>query len=63
MSCQWFFRVCQNVFLHIFFKDPPKKYLNFTIKQNARDEHAKDDTFRNAFSWTLVIIWSLVTLS
>ena len=45
-----FFRVCQNVFLHPFFKEPPRKYLNFTIKENVRGEREKDETFRNAFS-------------
>ena len=43
-----FFRVCQNVFLHFFLR-LPRKYLNFTIKENMRGERAKDETFRNVF--------------
>ena len=50
-------------FYTIFFKEPPRKYLNFTIRENMRGERAKDETFRNAFSRALVIIWSLVILS
>ena len=46
-----------------FFKEPPRKYLNFTVKENMTGEHAKHETLRNSFSQTLVIIWSLVILS
>ena len=46
-----------------FFKELTRKYLNFTTKENMRGEHAKDETFRNGFPRTLVIIWSLVILS
>ena len=50
-------------FCTLFFKEPPNKYLNFTIKENMRAEREKDETFRNAFPRTLVIIWSLIILS
>ena len=46
-----------------FLKELPMKYLNFTIKENMRGERAKNETFRNAFPRTLVIVWSLVILS
>ena len=36
----------------MFLKEPPRKYLNFIIKENIRGEHAKDETLRNAFSGT-----------
>ena len=45
------------------FKEPPKKYLNFTIKENMRGECVKYEIFQNAFSRTLVIIWLLVMLN
>ena len=35
--------------LSFFFNEPPRKYLNFTIKENMRGELAKDETFPNAF--------------
>ena len=41
-------------FYTIFFNKPPRKYLNFTIKENMRGKHAKDETFRHAFSRALV---------
>ena len=41
-------------FSTIFLKSP-KEYLNFTTKKNMRGERAKDETFRNIFSRTLVI--------
>ena len=41
-------------FYTIFFNKPPRKYLNFTIKENMRGKHAKDETFRHAFSRVLV---------
>ena len=50
-------------FCKLFFKKPQKKYLNFTIKENMKGEQAKNETFQNAFSRTLVAIWSLVILS
>ena len=46
--CQFSFRVSKNVFLHTLFKEPPRKYLNSTIKENMRGERAKDETFRNS---------------
>ena len=36
--------------------------MNFTIKENTRGERAKDETFQNAFSRTLLIMWLLVIL-
>ena len=55
---------CDTIyFCTLFFKEPSRKYLNFTIGENMRDERAKDEIFRNAFSRTLVIIWLLVILS
>ena len=59
-----FFLECAKMYFYtLFLKEPPGKYLNFIIKENMRGECAKDETFRNAFSRTLVIIWSLVILS
>ena len=52
-----FFLECAEMYFYkLFFKEPLRKYLNFTIKENMRGERAKDETFRNAFSHTLVII-------
>ena len=62
-TCQCFFRMCQNAFLPIFLKESPRRYLNFTIKETMRGERAKNETFRNALSQNLVIIWTLVILS
>ena len=45
-------------FSTIFLKSP-KEYLNFTTKKNMRGERAKDETFRNIFSRTLVITGNL----
>ena len=56
-----FFLECGKMYLYKpFFKEPQRKYSNFTIKKNMRGERAKDETFQNGFSRTLVIIWSLV---
>ena len=44
----------KNVILHTFLKEPPRKYLNFTIKENMRGERVKDETFRNALSYYLI---------
>ena len=59
----YFYTFFYKSFYTRLFKEPPRKYLNFTIKGNIRSERAKDETFRNAFSPTLVIIWSLIILS
>ena len=57
ISQGFFIEFAKKYFYTLFFKEPPRKYLNFTIKENMRGKRVKDETFRN------VIIWSLVILS
>ena len=64
MESSYCFLKCAKMYFYtFFFKEPPRKYLNFIIKENMRGERAKDETFRNAFSQTLVIIKSLLIFS
>ena len=54
------FLECAKIdFYTLLFKEPPKEIFNITIKENMKGELEKDETFQNAFSKTLVMIWSL----
>ena len=48
-----FLECAKMYFYTLFFKESPRKHLNFIIKDNMRGERAKDETFQNAFYQTL----------